>query len=608
MLLLVVLAVSRSEETMEPQPMRNLNAASAKAGTWLVRVVEPTQGSFWYGPASIRQQMHTFDCTLLNPDAAWYMQGALKSPKLTNVTDAKGKFLEGSLWKMSKVAFDSKAKSTFISAPVKHVVMLSSPTKFEAVLANSVPMPLAPVPQTLIANLKKLKEAKMRYDVAGVLVSGPTNERSPNTKDGIRRAADFQLVQRPKNDGDDAQALDFTAWENFIQRLQPLVGKYVALFKLEVVHGQRDKFTCETTRDAFVAELQADQSMSTFIESQTSGAGANRVVVTSKWQPSEPAFDVTSPQPLVCASFLRHSEKTLQTTGKQTWQVCACYLDKPTGNIHTQDGRLWFNSSIRDFSGGIEVGVTEAAALQAANVRSRDEFEQAFATGALQFSRCNVRGGRALRDGEVRYTIIQCESTQDVLPLTVNARALYGLLRVVGRTGGGVVATALRNLEADSCTGLMAAGLPVQKALLLVQGLERSKMEKLDDQRKMVTSVKCIFDAAEGETEAPRYKVVAFCHEDCVADYKFDKGQALVLATGISLTQENPDEYEVLAESITIVLADNLTPARDALHMQTEIAMSMVDGGGDVTDMTWEETPPSKSKRCRSIGSYPSDA
>ena len=238
---------------------------------------------------------------------------------------------------------------------------------------------------------------------------------------------------------------------------------------------------------------------------------------------------------------------------------------------------------------------------------SRSDFEHAFEVGSLQFGRCNVRGGRTVLYGEARYTVVDCEPTQEVLPLTANARGLYDMLRVFGRTGGGIVATCLRELEADSFTGLTAAGLPVQKALLLVKGLERSHMDRLGDQRKMITPVKCIFEASAEGNEPPHYKVVAFCHEDFVSDYKFDKGQALVLATGVCLVQENPETYAILAETITTVLSDDVNRTRDALQMQTTIAQSMVTGSGGVPETLWEESPPSKNKRCRSIGNYPSD-
>ena len=66
-------------------------------------------------------------------------------------------------------------------------------------------------------------------------------------------------------------------------------------------------------------------------------------------------------------------------------------------------------------------------------------------------------------------------------------------------------------------------------------------------------------------------------------------------------------EYEIPAESINIVLTDDASRTRDALQMQTLIAKSMVDGSAEMPDLSWEEFPPSKNKRCRSIENYPSD-
>ena len=589
------------------QPMRSLNASSAKAGTWVVRVVVAEQDSFEYGSQSNRQRMYTFDCTLLSPDPTWYAQGTLKSPKREIIDAAKKKFLPDTLWRMSKVAFDNKAKPTFVSAPQKYVILMGPPTRFEPVLEGSAPCPRVPIPQADISNILKLKEQKKLYDVAGVLASGPTNLRTPNTKRGSRRAADFQLVQGNKNRPEEVHALDFTAWEGLIAQLEPLVGQYVSLFKLEVSLIAQGQVSCETSWGAFVAKLEPDNAMAAFIEMFNSGGSCGPVTVTTKWTPSEPAFDVTGPQPLVCASYLQHTEQSVQAIAKQTWQICAAFLDTPTSNILTQDGRLWFISTLRDLTGSIEVGVTEAAALKAAGVTSREEFVATFEAGALQFACCNVRGGRAVRDGEVRTTIMMCEQTKDLLPLTANARRLYDHFRLFGRTGGGVVATCLREMEADSFTGLLAAGLPVQKVLLLVKGLDRSNMEKLGDQRKMITPVSCILKGSEEGSETSHYKVVAFCHEDCVSDYKFDKGQALVLATSIAVVQDNPKEYEVLAESIRIVMHDDIKSTRDALQTQASIAQKMADGSTERPDMKWEDSPPNKGKRCRTIAACPSD-
>ena len=100
-------------------------------------------------------------------------------------------------------------------------------------------------------------------------------------------------------------------------------------------------------------------------------------------------------------------------------------------------------------------------------------------------------------------------------------------------------------------------------------------MQNLGALRKMSTLARCIFREGEDAPESPRYRVVAFCHENYVADYKFDKGRALVLVTGIELTIEEPPEFEILAESITMVIADDAARVRTAMSMQMDASASL---------------------------------
>ena len=274
--------------------MRGLNASSANAGTWVVRVFQAEQDSFEYGPPSNRQTMHTFDCTLLSPDPAWYAQGTLKSPSREQIDAAKGRFLPGTLWRISydgKLRLDCETKPRYVSAPQKQVILMGPPTRFEPVLQGTAPLPFVPIPQAQISNIMKLRDSKKLYDVAGVLVSGPTNSRTANTKRGSRRSADFQLVQRSKSPREEVQALDFTAWEGLVAQLEPLVGQYVALFKLEVSWLAPRRVSCEISWGASVAKLEPDEPMAAFIEEYTSGTWGGPVMVSTRWTPSEPAFD-----------------------------------------------------------------------------------------------------------------------------------------------------------------------------------------------------------------------------------------------------------------------------------------------------------------------------
>ena len=130
--------------------MRGLNASSANAGTWVVRVFQAEQDSFEYGPPSNRQTMHTFDCTLLSPDPAWYAQGTLKSPRREQIDAAKGRFLPGTLWRISydgKLRLDYETKPRYVSAPQKQVILMGPPTRFEPVLQGTAPLPFVPIPQ-----------------------------------------------------------------------------------------------------------------------------------------------------------------------------------------------------------------------------------------------------------------------------------------------------------------------------------------------------------------------------------------------------------------------------------------------------------------------------
>ena len=140
--------------------MRGLNVSSAKTGTWVVRVVLPEQDSFqkrargWCGSSYL---MHTFACKLVGPDPAWYAEGTLKSHRREEIDAAKGRFLPGTLWRISKVAFDNKAK-TSNGAPNKLVVVMGSPTRFEPVLEGTAPLPFVPIPQAQISNILKLRD------------------------------------------------------------------------------------------------------------------------------------------------------------------------------------------------------------------------------------------------------------------------------------------------------------------------------------------------------------------------------------------------------------------------------------------------------------------
>ena len=87
-------------------------------------------------------------------------------------------------------------------------------------------------------------------------------------------------------------------------------------------------------------------------------------MVTTRWKPSEPAFDVQGHPPVVCASYLHHTEQSLQATGNQSWQACIAYPDKPAGSISAQDKGSWHKLALRALSGCTDDQATDSATMR----------------------------------------------------------------------------------------------------------------------------------------------------------------------------------------------------------------------------------------------------
>ena len=116
-----------------------------------------------------------------------YVPGIVKNSLEPNVQRIADTYVDGSTWIMSNVTLDTKARSEYISGPIKsyYVVLDESgstkSTKFTSLLdSNELPRQLHPPAK--ISDLLRVAAGRVRYDVIAVLSAGPTNERQPNTK------------------------------------------------------------------------------------------------------------------------------------------------------------------------------------------------------------------------------------------------------------------------------------------------------------------------------------------------------------------------------------------------------------------------------------------
>ena len=101
-----------------------------------------------------------------------------------------------------------------------------------------------------------------------------------------------------------------------------------------------------------------------------------------------------------------------------------------------------------------------------------------------------------------------------------------------------------------------------------------------------------------------------YCHEQQVADYKFDKSCAVVVATNITPVKEGSENsYEIIAETISITQKDDLPQVRTTLQAMTSIALKMLSAPAvpEGTPTPWPESPQCAMKKCNSLQRYPSD-
>ena len=596
------------------EELRNLNLSSGKASSWTVRVMHPRKSHFMYG-AGLGLKMHTLDCFLVGEDPALYCGGVLKSKNEADVKAAVDKFKEKTVWTMTKVGFDTRTKPVYMSFPHKFLVDMKM-TTWKPLLEGIANMPAALVPATSIKQILSLREQQAYFDIIGVIVAGPTQERNPTTKRGVKRIADFTVRQECK-DGTFAE-LEISAWEPLCDTMAGHVGHWVCLHKVEArVFGDTSthrKISCETAQDALVLRLPHDEKRESMTARLLQCAPGEATRVTSQWEASESAIKVVGPQPLVCAGFLSAIAGSTGGTdaGPATWQMCGGYVDVPTGTITTQDGaRVWFSSSFRDGTGDVEVFVSEAPALALANVKSRVELMRRFEEGSLIFPRCSVRGGKVQRNGKIEYRIVEAWSEPEVRPLTNEAIGLMNAMKVCGGTAGGIVPTAVCRLAHDPFAGLQVNNHPVRKGLIFVKGVERTTMSKLGEQRKMSSKVQCVFHDEPKDATEKVFTLLAYCHEQAVADFKFDKGYALALATATTMSgdddvSEASKEHEVVVDNISIVMKDDVPTTRQAL--QTMLAAA--SGFPIMLPVVLPEDVASihnARKRCKTITTYPSD-
>ena len=106
--------------------LSEFNKSSAKFGHFLVKVWLGQEYEYEYGTKE-KKIGRKFECYLLGDKTCDYMLGFIKG-SAQQVTDAKAKFENGSVWKLSKPTFDTWTNASFISSSKPFRVALDKTT------------------------------------------------------------------------------------------------------------------------------------------------------------------------------------------------------------------------------------------------------------------------------------------------------------------------------------------------------------------------------------------------------------------------------------------------------------------------------------------------
>eukprot|EP00973_Karenia_brevis_P037239 5134274-Karenia_brevis.AAC.1 len=151
------------------------------------------------------------------------------------------------------------------------------------------------------------------------------------------------------------------------------------------------------------------------------------------------------------------------------WQINWCRVNEPTAgtDLHTSDGsRLWFLTTVTDFTGEFTVFIREKAALKLADCDSKEEFEKLLMEDRLCFPQlasvkifrkpaCETPTKDQLVAGNnVSYHIVEAiEQPKEELP-SKQSMMLIELLQMSNQHNTAMVPATLANVQKSAYDGL----------------------------------------------------------------------------------------------------------------------------------------------------------
>ncbi len=676
--------MSESTQNKNGQPLRELNTGTGAVGSWLFKVVHSDIVDYaysWQGAQVSKQKLRVM---FVSPLAEDYCIGVMKETK-----QGGQKELEAAKLNMYKVhnLFRSKSicftddKKQYVSTPFKLVLDLRK-CKLTSLLQSQIPMPMAAQPPGSIIDIVGLQLQSggvHRFDITALCSVSAV--RYSQTRAGLRCIVDVTLIDGSTTAVGKKAELSFALFvackevskpppdmEAFLSVVES--DDPISFFALNAKRPSGGAMEITTSSEFFW--IAANGTKAECLKSRSSELKSlkdeDKTKLTTAWEPSSTRdYEAEQCSQTTCALLDACGGQNAHLAHDKVFQLNFTEVQPPSSadEILTKDGsRLWMRVQVADFTGKIEVGLREKAALQLAGLdhtdpASKETFKALHAADDLRFPMLSsIRviltcKQKAKPDGtEASFQLSQADEPTDVFMTIVIAEEqnleakpkksmleLLEFMKVLEPRTDGIVPAMLSSIQpsahypmaikqlASLPVGASEPGMselqssdtsslakPCDKALVMVFSTNPSKQEKLREgaYRLETNQVKCALDADDSET----YTITAMCSEtslrqfDLTAPRSGNKRQAALL---------------VLTSVAAPVASESKSFACQSMHLLTNdevpLALSLMKGLLYVADRNinegtckrpeWqssESSPVERLSKCRKLGYCPTDA
>ena len=541
--------------------MSVLNKSSGKVATFAVRIVGAKTSEYTFtskrGSKSVTQ--HKFEAWLVGINAQFYCVGFVKGSQPA-VKQAQDKYVEGSVWALSKVSFDTYTAINFVSTPVPFRLDVGKstmePIDDEAFCEQ---MPPQPVPPRSVAEIARIT-SKRSTDIIAI-VKDVGSLRTTKTQQSVM---DVTLIDNSVTSAGDLATIKVGVFGDAkMKLLKDNVGNPMVFFNLSVNFADGQLSVAHYANETVQLAPDCDKTQALAEQKDTLTSATNTSTLTAEWTPQQ-SRDVSGPVPLSCAAFLDFTAEDPEAKMPAVVQVMWVHLEEPDPDAEVREAsgeRVWFRTPLRDASGATSVGVPQKFALELANCTSMQDFLDKHAAGDLNLPLlCHVRivrtqkelnGGRQQPTTVVNHTVASVEPMQWAAAAAPNAayNEVLSLLNLCPPHEEGIAFAFLQDIGADPYYGfrLEYDGKPgplCTYVAALLSSEHKSDTSAVGTGFKVTTTnVKDVaLPETQGASQPLCHTVVGYCSLNNLAGFRLDPPRGKPARCALALFSKKNDE------------------------------------------------------------------